>query len=122
MNISGFSSESLSAVEQMLYAEGFLSSSKKSASSASFEEIDWEKNFETGKGPGPENPGNYDTGKDKHKGRGQLLISKTGVKGDMGKREVNDDSSTIVGAALEKGPGNPMSGSSKDVQGMRMLG
>ena len=106
MNISGFSSESLSAVEQMLYAEG----------------IDWAKQFRTGKGPGPENPGNYHTGKDKHKGRGQLLISKTGIKGDMGKREVNDDAEMLSGPALEKGPGNPMAGSSKDVQGMRMLG
>ena len=105
-----------------LFAESFLSSSKKSASSASFEEIDWKKNFETGKGPGPENPGNYRTGKDNHKGRGQLLISKTGVKGDLGKQKVNSDSSTIVGAALEKGPGNPQSGSSKEVFGMRALG
>jgi hypothetical protein len=122
VNISGFSFESLSAVEQMLYAEGFLSSSKKSASSASFEEIDWKKNFETGKGPGPENPGNYHTGKDKHKGRGQLLISKTGVKGDMGKREVNDDAEMLSGVALPKGPANPQGGSSKEVFGLRALG
>ena len=106
----------------MLYAEGFLSSSKKSASSASFEEIDWKKNFETGKGPGPENPGNYHTGKDKHKGRGQLLISKTGVKGDMGKREVNDDAEMLSGVALPKGPANPQGGSSKEVFGLRALG
>ena len=106
MNISGFSSESLSVVEQMLYAE----------------DIDWAKQFRTGKGPGPENPGNYHTGKDKHKGRGQLLISKTGVKGDMGKREVNDDAEMLSGVALPKGPANPQGGSSKEVFGLRALG
>jgi hypothetical protein len=106
VNIPGFSSESLSVVEQMLYAEG----------------IDWAKQFRTGKGPGPENPENYHTGKDTHKGRGQLLIAKTGVKGDMGKREVNDDSEMLSGVALPKGPANPQGGSSKEVFGLRALG
>ena len=105
MDISGFSSDSLDAVQQMLYGE-----------------IDWKRQFEDGKGPGPENPGNYNTGVSKKKGRGQLLISKTGVKGDLGKLKVNSDSEMLSGPALEKGPGNPMSGSSKDVQGMRQLG
>jgi hypothetical protein len=105
MDIPGFSSEALASVEQLLYGE-----------------IPWQKQFEDGKGPGPRNPGNYNTGLSKKKGRGQLLISKTGVKGDLGKLKVNSDSEMLSGPALEKGPGNPMSGSSKDVQGMRQLG
>jgi hypothetical protein len=105
MDISGFSTEALASVEQLLYGE-----------------IDWKNQFKTGKGPGPQNPENYHTGLSKKKGRGQLLISKTGVKGDLGKLKVNSDSEMLSGPALEKGPGNPMSGSSKDVQGMRQLG
>lgn len=105
MDISGFSSEALVAVEQMLYGE-----------------LDWGKQFQTGKSPGPEKPENYHTGLSKKKGRGQLLVSSTGVKGNMGKQSVNNDSEMLSGPALERGPGNPMSGSSKDVQGMRQLG
>jgi hypothetical protein len=105
MNIAGFSSESLASVEQLLYGE-----------------IDWQDQFETGKGPGPNNPENYQTGLTKKKGRGQLLITPTGVKGDLGKRKVNNDSEMLSGPALPKGPGNPQGGSSKEVQGMRMLG
>ena len=105
MDIPGFSPDSLDTVQQMLYGE-----------------VDWGKQFQDGKGPGPRNPGNYNTGLSKKKGRGQLLISKTGVKGDLGKLKVNNDSEMLSGPALEKGPGNPMSGSSKDVQGMRQLG
>jgi hypothetical protein len=40
----------------------------------------------------------------------------------MGKRKVNNDAEMISGVALEKGPGNPQGGSSKDVQGLRELG
>ena len=53
---------------------------------------------------------------------GQGRISKTGVKGDNGKRKVNTESEMLSGPALEKGPGNPMAGSSKEVFGLRMLG
>jgi hypothetical protein len=105
MDISGFSSEALASVEQLLYGE-----------------TDWGKQFEDGKGPGPRNPGNYDTGLSKKKGRGQLLISKTGVKGDLGKLKVNSDSEMLSGPALPRGPGNPQGGSSKEVFGMRALG
>ena len=105
MNIAGFSSESLACVEQLLYGE-----------------IDWKDQFETGKGPGPNNPDNYHTGLSKKKGRGQLLITSTGVKGDLGKQKVNNDSEMLSGPALPKGPGNPQSGSSKEVFGMRALG
>lgn len=105
MDIPGFSADSLDAVQQMLYGE-----------------VNWGKQFEDGKGPGPRNPGNYDTGMDKKKGRGQLLISKTGVKGDLGKQKVNSDAEMLSPVSFPRGPANPMSGSSKDVQGMRMLG
>ncbi len=104
MNIPGFSSESLSAVEQMLYAEG----------------IDWAKQFRTGKGPGPEKRENYDTGPSTKKGRGQLSIGKG--PGNSGKLKVNSDSEMLSGPALPKGPGNPQGGSSKEVFGMRALG
>jgi len=101
-----FSETSLLAVESMLFGE-----------------IDWQKQFETGMGPGPEKEGNYDTGVPKTPASlGQGRISKTGVKGDNGKLKVNTDSEMLSGPALEKGPGNPMGGSSKDVQGMRQLG
>jgi hypothetical protein len=117
----GYSEEVANEVVTM-FGESLDNSSKQSVSSPSFEEINWKKQFEDGKGPGPENPENLHTGVSKGKGRGQLKISKTGVAGNMGKRKVNNDSEMLSGPALEKGPGNPMSGSSKDVQGMRMLG
>lgn len=103
MNVAGFSSESLNAVEQMLYGE-----------------IDWKNQFRTGKGPGPENPENYHTGVTKKKGRGQLRIGKG--PGDMGKLKVNSDAGMITPSAYPKGPGNPQGGSSKEVFGIRALG
>jgi hypothetical protein len=103
-----------------MFAESMVKASKHSTSSSSFEEPDWKKQFEDGKGPGPENSGNYHTGMTTKKGRGQLRIGKG--PGDMGKLKVNSDSEMLSGPALEKGPGNPQGGSSKEVQGMRMLG
>ena len=85
-----------------------------------FSEVDWQRQFETGKA-GPEKKLNYETGQKYSKGF-LASMAKTGVKGDGGKRKVNDDSSMISGVALPKGPGNPMGGSSKDVNGMRQLG
>jgi hypothetical protein len=105
MNISGFSKESLASVEQLLYGE-----------------IDWQNQFQTGKGPGPQNPENYRTGLSNKKGRGNLLISDTGVKGDMGKQKVNNDSEILSPVSYPRGPANPQSGSSKEVFGMRALG
>jgi hypothetical protein len=87
---------------------------------AMFSEIDWAKQFRTGKGPGPENPDNYHTGMTTKKGRGQLRIGKG--PGDMGKLKVNSDAEMLSPVAYPKGPGNPQGGSSKEVQGMRMLG
>jgi len=104
MNISGFSNEALASVEQLLYGE-----------------IDWKKQFETGKGPGPEKKDNLDTGTVKLKGLAGIRIAKKGP-GNMGKFKANSDAEMIAGPALPKGPGNPQSGSSKEVYGMRALG
>jgi hypothetical protein len=82
--------------------------------------MDWHKQFDSGKGPGPEKPDNYHTGMTKKKGRGQLRIGKG--PGDMGKLKVNSDSEMLSPVSYPKGPATPMGGSSKDVQGMRMLG
>ena len=105
MDIPGFSSEALASVEQLLYGE-----------------VNWAKQFEDGKGPGPRNPGNYRTGMNNKKGRGQLLISKTGVKGDLGKQKVNNDAEMLSPASYPKQRadwGNPPS---KQLNGMQMLG
>jgi hypothetical protein len=102
----GYSEETANAVAEML----------------DYADMDWQKQFETGKGPGPEKSENYHTGQSPHKGRGNLFIQPDGKPGNMGKLKVNNDAEMISGPALEKGPGNPQGGSSKEVQGLRMLG
>ena len=57
----GFSTEAANFAAEM-FAEAFVKTSKKSSGSTSFEEMDWKKNFETGKPPAKENPANYKTG------------------------------------------------------------
>jgi hypothetical protein len=115
----GYSEEIANQVVSM-FAESMVKASKKSSTSPSFEEMDWQKEFETGKAPAKENPENYHTGMTTKKGRGQLRIGKG--PGDMGKLKVNSDSEMLSPVAYPKGPGNPQGGSSKEVQGMRMLG
>jgi hypothetical protein len=117
----GYSEEVANEVVAM-FGESLVKSSKKSSISSSFEEVDWQKSFETGKGPGPEEPDNYHTGLSKKKGRGNLKITDTGADGDMGKQKVNNDSEMLSPVSYPKGPGNPQSGSSKEVFGMRALG
>jgi hypothetical protein len=106
MNIPGFSHESLTEVATML----------------NFADMDWDKQFETGKGPGPERKENYDTGTPSGRSRGNLQIAPGSKKGTMGKLKVNSDSEMLSPTSYPKGPGNPQGGSSKEVQGMRMLG
>jgi hypothetical protein len=103
MNIPGFSPESLQAVEALLYGE-----------------IDWDKEFKTGKRPAKEKRENYNGGSRVSMG---LLgkISRTGP-GDGGKQKVNNDSEMLSPTSYPKGPGNPQGGSSKEVFGMRALG
>jgi hypothetical protein len=115
----GYSEEVASQVVSM-FAESMVKASKKSSTSASFEEMDWQREFETGKAPAKENPENYHTGMTTKKGRGQLKIGKG--PGDMGKLKVNSDSEMLSPVAYPRGPGNPQSGSSKEVFGMRALG
>ncbi len=114
----GFSDETASLVVEM-FAESFLKKAKSSVSSPSFEEMDWQRQFETGKSPAKENPENYHTGMTTKKGRGQLRIGKG--PGD-GWKQKDAESEMLSPVAYPKGPGDPMGGSSKDVRGMRMLG
>ena len=104
----------LSACGKSRYAEvlSSLGYSEETASSvvAMFAEINWQKNFETGKSPAPENPGDEHTGIKSAKGIAQ------GVQ-----KKKNSDEEMLSGPALPKGPGNPQGGSSKDVQGMRQF-
>jgi hypothetical protein len=85
-----------------------------------FADMDWKKQFDSGKGPGPEKSDNYHTGLKNLQGRGKLQISKTGVKGQN--RTKQEEPEMLSGPALEKGPGNPQGGSSKEVFGLRALG
>jgi hypothetical protein len=87
-----------------------------------FADMDWDKQFETGKGPGPERKENYDTGTPSGRSRGNLQIAPGSKKGTMGKLKVNSDTEMLSPTSYPKGPGNPQGGSSKEVQGMRMLG
>jgi hypothetical protein len=104
----GYSEETADAVAAML----------------DFAELDWAKQFDSGKGPGPEKPDNYHTGIDPNAGRGQLTITKGKghPKGDMHKLKVNSDAEMLAPVAYPRGPANPQGGSSKEVQGLRMLG
>lgn len=112
----------LSACGESRYAEvlSSLGFSEEAASfvAQTFSEIDWAKQFRTGKGPGPEKKENYDTDIAHSKGPAQWKAGKG--KGNMGK--MKEESGMIAGPALPKGPANPMGGSSKEVFGMRMLG
>ena len=83
-----------------------------------FAEIDWAKQFRTGKGPGPRNPANYE----KDKWFGKPAPSIVPEKAQRKNNPVQDEPEMLSGPALPKGPGNPQGGSSKEVQGMRMLG
>ena len=99
----GYSEETANAVAAML----------------DFAEIDWAKQFDNGKGPGPEKPENYHTGRTNKPGRGQLKIGKG--PGD-GWKQKDNESEMLAPVALERGPANPQGGSSKEVFGLRALG
>ena len=104
----------LSACGKSRYAEvlSSLGYSEETASLvvAMFAEMDWQKNFETGKSPAPENP------EDEHTG---IKSAKDITQGAQKKK--NSAEEMLSGPALPKGPGNPQGGSSKDVQGMRQF-
>jgi len=87
-----------------------------------FAEIDWAKQFRTGKGPGPERQDNYKTGKAEGVSPTKAQIGKVGPRGDMGRQKENTEAEMMSPVAYPKGPGNPQGGSSKEVFGLRMLG
>jgi hypothetical protein len=117
----GFPEETASLVVE-LFADGFLKKAKTSVSSPSFEEVDWGKQFHTGKGPGPKKEENYKTGKREGISPTDARIAKTGVNGDNNRNKQNTESGMISPVAFPKGPGDPMAGSSKEVFGLRALG
>jgi len=104
-------------LQSMGYSE---ETAKAVAAMLDFAEIDWAKQFDSGKGPGPEKSENLHTGVDPKAGRGQLTITKG--PGNMHKLKVNSDAEMLAPVAYPRGPANPQGGSSKDVQGLRMLG
>ena len=115
-------SEDIATEITAMFAEAFVKKSKNSMSVSSFEELDWEKEFDTGKSPSGEKPENYRTGIPHKPGRGQLPISKTGVKGDLGKLKVNNDAEMLSPSIYPKQKadwGNPPS---RQLNGMQMLG
>jgi len=114
MKISSYSPERL---QSLGYSEEVANNVAKMLE---FAEIDWKKQFDSGKGPGPEKSENLHTGVDPKAGRGQLTITKG--PGNMHKLKLNSDAKMLAPVALPRGPANPMGGSSKDVQGLRMLG
>jgi hypothetical protein len=75
--------------------------------------LDWTKQFEDGKGPGKNTHPDVGPADRKHP---KELVPKGG---NLPKQE---EPEMLSGPALPKGPGNPQGGSSKDVQGLRMLG
>jgi hypothetical protein len=84
-----------------------------------FAEVDWQRQFETGKS-GPENPLNYKTGQKYSKG---LLASmaKTGAKGDGGKLKVNSDSEMLSPVSFPKQDASWGQPPSRQLNGMRQL-
>lgn len=110
----------LSACGKSKYAENLqsmgYSEDVANIVTAMFAEVDWEKEFMTGKRPAPKNKLNYH--KDPWFGKKAPTISQA----QENDPKQNDDSEMLSGPALPKGPGNPQGGSSKEVFGMRMLG
>ena len=77
--------------------------------------LDWGKQFDTGKGPGKDlNP---DLGPKDRKHPNELVSAKARKNNPK-----QDEPEMLSGPALPKGPGNPQGGSSKEVFGLRMLG
>lgn len=94
----GYSEEAAEAAAEM-FAESFAKASKKSASTASFEEMDWKKNFETGKAPAPENKANYKTGQKE----AELPLAGNRNKGA-------EDEQKLPGGSFAEGQTNPYEG------------
>lgn len=89
---------------------------------AMFAEMDWDKEFRTGKKPAPDNPENYHTGEVYAKSPAAAKMAKTGVKGDNGWKQKDVEPEMLSPVAYPKGPANPQGGSSKSITGMQALG
>lgn len=100
----------LSACGESKYSENLqsmgYSADVADAVSHMFAEIDWEKNFRTGKTPDVTQTT-------------KVKAAKSLADGISGKRK--ETAEMISGPALPKGPGNPQGGSSRDVTGLRMF-
>jgi hypothetical protein len=102
----GYTEETAQAITNLLYGE-----------------TNWNDQFKTGK-TGPTEKGNFSP-------PNELDVEAT-LTGAGGKRSSKipsymktsgeEGQRSISGPALERGPGNPQGGSSKEVQGLRMLG
>jgi hypothetical protein len=114
----GFSEETASLVVEM-FAESFLKKAKSSVSSSSFEEMDWQRQFETGKSPAKGNPENYHTGVTTKKGRGQLKIGKG--PGD-GWKQKDNESEMLSPVSYPKQKANWDQPPSRQLNGLQMLG
>lgn len=86
---------------------------------ALFAEMNWDKQFETGKSAAKNKTGNLDTGEVYAK---NAASSKIGLGVGNNNKNKQPSAEMLSGVALPKGPANPMGGSSKDVQGLRQLG
>ena len=88
------------------------------AVTAMFAEVDWAKQFRTGKGPGPRVAANYE--KDEWFGKPAPEVMPK--KWQKNNPKQNDDAEMLSPVSYPKGPGNPQGGSSKSINGMQMLG
>ena len=77
--------------------------------------LDWGKQFDTGKGPGKDLNPDLGPADRKHP---KELVSKKSRKNNP----KQDEPEMLSPVAYPKGPGNPQGGSSKEVFGLRMLG
>jgi hypothetical protein len=78
--------------------------------------LDWKRQFVTGKGPGSGSAVKDVGPEDRHHPE-ELVPNKTRKNNPE-----QDEPEMLSGPALPKGPGNPQGGSSKEVFGLRMLG
>lgn len=117
----GFSEEAASLVVEM-FAESFLKKSKSSVSSSSFEEMDWQKSFETGKRPAKENKENYHTGEVYAKSPAAAKMAKTGVKGDNGWKQKDVEPEMLSPVAYPKQKADWDNPPSRQLDGLQMLG
>lgn len=85
---------------------------------ALFAEVDWGKEFETGKGPGPRNPQNYEKGPFYGKGA-KPLVPKKWQKNNP---KVNTEAEMIAPVAYPVQPAGWSYEPTKQVKGLAMLG